>query len=208
MDKIVLSYHDSLLRESDLRLLDTGQWLNDKIIGFMFQYFQYEVFSKNFEEISFLDPDLVHLVKMMPDREIPSILESLNLEPKRFIFLPINDNDDAQAGGSHWSLLIFDAEQECFEHFDSSGDYNHTVAVEVAGKFSKVLKSNKLARMETPQQCNGSDCGVYVVKLTEVICKSKLDASSPWQPSLITNDFIANERENIRRIILTKAGKL
>ncbi|XP_078485598.1 sentrin-specific protease 8-like isoform X2 [Ciona intestinalis] len=207
MDEIVLSYHDSLLRDSDLRLLDTGQWLNDKIIGFMFQYFQYEVFSENSEEISFLDPDLVHLVKMMPDRETPSILGPLNLESKRFVFLPINDNNDAQAGGSHWSLLIFDAERECFEHYDSSGDYNHMVAVEVAGKFSKVLKSRKIERMETPQQCNGSDCGVYVVKLTEVICQSKL-VVSPWQPSLITGDVIANERENMRKIILTKAGKL
>ena len=35
--KIVLSYGDCLLRESDLRLLDRGGWINDKIIGFAFE---------------------------------------------------------------------------------------------------------------------------------------------------------------------------
>lgn len=37
VDDIVLSFQDSLLRKSDVELLQEGQWLNDKIIGFMFQ---------------------------------------------------------------------------------------------------------------------------------------------------------------------------
>ena len=36
-DKIVLSYYDSLIRESDFSLLDAPQWLNDKVIGFYFE---------------------------------------------------------------------------------------------------------------------------------------------------------------------------
>ena len=36
-DEIVLSFHDSLLRESDLRLLEEGRWLNDRLIGFVFE---------------------------------------------------------------------------------------------------------------------------------------------------------------------------
>ena len=37
-DEIVLSFQDSLLRQSDLRLLEEGRWLNDRLIGFMFEY--------------------------------------------------------------------------------------------------------------------------------------------------------------------------
>ena len=33
-DKIVLDYNDSLVYESDLKLLNQGKWLNDRIIGF------------------------------------------------------------------------------------------------------------------------------------------------------------------------------
>jgi len=37
MNDIILSYHDSLLRRSDLELLQEGRWLNDSIISFMFE---------------------------------------------------------------------------------------------------------------------------------------------------------------------------
>lgn len=36
-DDVVLSFHDSLLRESDLSLLEEGRWLNDRLIGFAFE---------------------------------------------------------------------------------------------------------------------------------------------------------------------------
>ena len=36
-DDIVLNFEDSLLRKSDVELLERGRWLNDKIIGFMFE---------------------------------------------------------------------------------------------------------------------------------------------------------------------------
>lgn len=37
VEKTVLSYHDSLLRQSDVSLLDAPNWLNDKIIAFYFE---------------------------------------------------------------------------------------------------------------------------------------------------------------------------
>ena len=36
-DEVILSFHDSLLRRSDVELLQEGRWLNDKLIGFMFE---------------------------------------------------------------------------------------------------------------------------------------------------------------------------
>lgn len=36
-DDVVLSYYDSLLRQSDVELLQEGQWLNDNIIAFMME---------------------------------------------------------------------------------------------------------------------------------------------------------------------------
>ena len=36
-DEVVLSFHDSLLRKSDLSLLEDGRWLNDRLIGFVFE---------------------------------------------------------------------------------------------------------------------------------------------------------------------------
>lgn len=36
-DRITLSYGDSILRESDLTILNSKAWLNDRIIGFAFE---------------------------------------------------------------------------------------------------------------------------------------------------------------------------
>ena len=40
-DKVVLSFHDSLLRVSDVNLLTAGRWLNDKIVSFTFECVHY-----------------------------------------------------------------------------------------------------------------------------------------------------------------------
>ena len=45
-DEIVLSFQDSLLRQSDLRLLEEGRWLNDRLIGFMFEYVSFSILPK------------------------------------------------------------------------------------------------------------------------------------------------------------------
>jgi Ulp1 family protease len=37
-NSVVLSFHDSLLRNSDYELLDEGRWLNDNVIAFAFEY--------------------------------------------------------------------------------------------------------------------------------------------------------------------------
>ena len=36
-DDVVLSFYDSLLRKSDVDLLDGNRWLNDGIVGFVYE---------------------------------------------------------------------------------------------------------------------------------------------------------------------------
>ncbi|CAK8680782.1 unnamed protein product [Clavelina lepadiformis] len=102
MDEIIVNYHDSLLRKSDVRLLEPGNWINDKIIGFMFQYFEFELFQNCSDSVKFFDPDLVQLLKLSSDQDAGSILQSLHLH-QRFLFLPVNDNGALMTpGGQHW----------------------------------------------------------------------------------------------------------
>jgi hypothetical protein len=41
---VVLSFNDSLVRQSDVQLLDGPHWLNDIVIGFCFEYVNYYLF--------------------------------------------------------------------------------------------------------------------------------------------------------------------
>lgn len=53
MDKLILSYQDSCLYESDLKIIQSDSaWLNDRIISFYFEYLQKEVYET--DEILFI----------------------------------------------------------------------------------------------------------------------------------------------------------
>lgn len=50
MDKLILSYNDSCLYESDLQILKSDRaWLSDRIISFYFEYLQLEILKNDFE---------------------------------------------------------------------------------------------------------------------------------------------------------------
>ena len=44
---------------------------------------------------------------MPSDEDLLSVTNSLDLQSKDLVFLPINDNDMDQVGGTHWSLLVY-----------------------------------------------------------------------------------------------------
>lgn len=55
MDKIIISYHDACLYESDYFILKThDSWLNDRIISFYFEYLQKDVFESESDKILFI----------------------------------------------------------------------------------------------------------------------------------------------------------
>ncbi|KAH0564399.1 hypothetical protein KQX54_011883 [Cotesia glomerata] len=167
-DKIVLSYHDSLLRNSDVFLLKDSHWLNDAIIGFYFEYLEQTLESNdNSKNIKLFSPEVTQLLKMT-DQEFPFISTDMD-----YIFFPLNDckKSDA-AGGSHWSLLVYSkAEKTCF-HFDSAHGNNNTEARSFGLKISKQLLGDETAsfkNVQCPQQDNGYDCGIFVLCFTDAI---------------------------------------
>jgi sentrin-specific protease 8 len=108
-DPILVSYHDSIVRKSNLETLDNSNWLDDNIITFAFEYLQYESkFSKDNQNLfEFITPPVVQLIKMSDDLFAEQLLQSIDFLGKEFLILPINDNTRVTVfGGSHWSLLI------------------------------------------------------------------------------------------------------
>lgn len=129
---VVLSFHEVLLHNSDLQLLDGPYWLNDNIISFYFEYLEKNLFSSA-EEILFVSPEVTQCIKMVDTEEIKTFLEPLGIQTKQFVFFALNDNDSPdRAGGSHWSLLVYSKPESCFFHVDSSSGSNHNVAWEFA----------------------------------------------------------------------------
>lgn len=178
MDPVVLSYMDSLLRRSDVSLLDPPSWLNDRVIGFAFEYFAHGRFPGCSDRVCFVSPEVTQFIKCAGDRaEVAAFLEPLGLPAKTAVFLAVNDNGGPAAGGTHWSLLVYLRERAGFLHYDSHGASNAAHARRVAAKLEAFLGAEgRLAFLEeeAPAQQNSYDCGMYVICIAEALCRHLL----------------------------------
>ncbi|VVC92141.1 unnamed protein product [Leptidea sinapis] len=125
---VVLSFHETLLHQSDIELLNGPYWLNDTIISFYFEYLEKVTFIKS-PDILFVPPEVTQCIKMVTPDEIKIFLEPLKIEAKKFVFFALNDNSAPDmVGGSHWSLLVYSRDENSFFHYDSMCGSNHNVA--------------------------------------------------------------------------------
>ena len=177
-EKILLNYNDSLLYESDLDLLSEGNWLNDRLIGFVYEYLEKEVYTDECNETNslfgFVNPSTVQYLKLCQSLDEAKIcfIDPLGLDRKRFVFFPLNNNAKSeQAGGSHWSLIVLDKVKSSIIHYDSIGS-NENTAIDFFKKYKSCFRIKTFSNSDKfPQQTNSSDCGVYV--LGNLIFKEK-----------------------------------
>jgi sentrin-specific protease 8 len=101
-----------------------------------------------------------------------------NFSTTTHIFLPINDcrNVEQAEGGSHWSLLLVGVLDGVAFHYDSLAPANELEARTVAKKMAELLgKLLCFVNMDdTPQQENGSDCGIFVCLLMQHLLLKRL----------------------------------
>jgi len=164
--KVVASLGDCLVREEDMLLLRPGQWLNDQLIGIVFELSEQETFAGS--DIAFIGPEVTQFIKVSPVTELALCLEPLGLSSKRAVLWALNNCASLDApGGSHWSLLVFLRESRTFYHLDSSAGMNSLAAKDMARRASKLLggvgEASAVVEMEVEQQTNGHDCGVFLL---------------------------------------------
>ncbi|KNC96532.1 uncharacterized protein SPPG_08120 [Spizellomyces punctatus DAOM BR117] len=172
--KPILEWHDIILYPEDVALLDDGQWLNDAIISFHYEWMERELF-KNDPAVLFMRPTMVALVSQSaePVDALKGVLPP-NLNERAFVWMPINDGSGLKGGGSHWSLLVWHAGGNTFYYFDSLKGANVEFARQTAERITPLLKQEGQTApgfeiVNTPQQTNGYDCGIYVCSLTGYI---------------------------------------
>ena len=125
------------------------------------------------------------------------------------IFLPINDNPSVELaeGGSHWTLLLVSTIDGVAFHYDSLGGDNVRPAQAATYKLSQLLGIHlRFVNMDdTPQQENGSDCGVFVCLLMKHLLLKRLltaDSSARVSMTMAGREVNAKEgRKDMMRII-------
>nr|XP_033775665.1 sentrin-specific protease 8 [Geotrypetes seraphini]XP_033775666.1 sentrin-specific protease 8 [Geotrypetes seraphini]XP_033775667.1 sentrin-specific protease 8 [Geotrypetes seraphini] len=208
MDPVVLSYMDSLLRQSDVLLLDPPSWLNDHIIGFAFEYFASEQFQDYSKEACFISPEVTQFIKCAcSQEEMVMFLEPLELPHRKVVFLAINDNSNQAAGGTHWSLLVYIKDTNKFAHYDSYSRSNSQHARQVAEKLKPFLGKATFVEEQAPSQQNSYDCGMYVICTTETLCEQHLRGQKKPLLQLLTPPYITHKRTEWKERIKNLAPK-
>lgn len=183
-----LSYYDVRLTREDVDTLK-NDWLTDNMIAFWQEYLENEYLKKYpSSNIVLLRPSMSFMLRMQPD---PAALRSAlpNFARTTHIFLPINDNRNvSQAeGGSHWSLLLVSVIDGVAFHYDSLSASNFEEARMTTHKMAQLLGRplSFLNLQDSPQQQNGSDCGVYVcIIMRHLLLKRLLAANAKEKVSM------------------------
>ena len=199
-------YKNVILYPQDVSSLQSEEWLTDSIIEFYYEYLE-----SRFPSLGFLRPAIVHLLCHAHHSDLDSVLPKQDMS-KDLVFIPINDNDCEQVGGTHWSLAVFHRKSMAFYYYDSLHNFNLKTAQESCKRLSQWICKGTMPmfyQVETPQQMNGYDCGVYVIAITELLC------SRDWSPTLVKPgdlslwkcnhllplQFITSKRLQIRNLI-------
>ncbi|XP_072516344.1 sentrin-specific protease 8 [Salminus brasiliensis] len=204
MDPVVLSYQDSLLRRSDVSLLDGPHWLNDQVIGFAFEYFATERFKSLGDKVCFISPEVTQFIKCAScQEELALFLEPLRLPSRRWVFLAVNDNSNQTAGGSHWSLLLYQRDTGRFSHYDSQSGGNSLHARRIAAKLETFLATKApFVEEPCPSQQNSYDCGMYVICNAEALCESvRVEGCTRLPAQTITPTYITRKRTEWHSLI-------
>ncbi|KAK6613793.1 ulp1 protease family protein [Botrytis cinerea] len=165
-------------------------WLTDNTIAFWQEYISRE--------------RIPQAIPLLPHRPTPPLhgiyatnagqphstpFRSPRLSSHHHIFLPINDNRNvSQAeGGSHWSLLLVSVIDGVAFHYDSLSPSNYEEANTTTYKLGQLLgrQLRFLNLQDTPQQQNGSDCGIYVcIIMRHLLLKRLLCANAREKVSM------------------------
>lgn len=205
---IVLNFHDSLLRQSDLNLLMGPYWLNDQIISFYFEYLERIIFN-NENRLLFISPEVTQCIKIVPETEINIFLDPLKANEKLFIFFALNNNEADSVGGTHWSLLIFSRPENKFYHYDSMNSFNLLNCQHLIKVLKKALNCVEadFENVKCLQQTNGYDCGIHVICNVDVVSNHAVKHLKVQGARQLKNSIIKWKREEILDVIRDLGGQ-
>lgn len=122
------------------------------------------------------------------------------------IFLPVNDCRDVNEaeGGTHWSLLLVSMVDGIAFHYDSLPPGNQTEAFTLQGKLSLLLDRplRFMQLTDSPEQENGSDCGVFVCMfMRDLLLKRLLLANQSQQISMSLGGLEMDAEDGRKQIL-------
>ena len=209
-DSVILRYHDSVIRESDLLLLKGQNWINDSLISFWFEHLQQVAYGDN-TNLLFVSPAVTQLMKIGDANDLPIILDPIGAWFKEYIFLPVNDSiSTCKPGGNHWSLLVYSKHDNTWYHYDSLHGSNTRHVRCLVGRLNTYLNGEippSFVETTCTQQNNSYDCGAFLMLYTQIIAKRAMENSHLGKDCIADRSEGNNMRKTIFNLIKKSSNK-
>lgn len=172
MDAVILDFENAEVRASDFDSLKPEGWLTGEIINFYWTYLERREFRTE-KSVLFLGTYTAYRISNAENSTVTdTIATQLSGElggERELILIPLNHR-------SHWSLLVYCRLTRTFYHYDSINRHNRQFAERAAGRLLRVLEPTLrdgfyFKSMQTPQQNNDFDCGIYVLAIAEELAR-------------------------------------
>ncbi|KAF5842579.1 hypothetical protein DUNSADRAFT_6429 [Dunaliella salina] len=214
----VLNYGDSCLRKGDVDLLTHGQWLNDQIISFWFEYLARDKYKDLIDSHRALlvPPSLAFILASMGPQEGSMLLEPMKANQAQVAVFAINDSNDLHApnSGFHWTVLAFERASGTFRHYDSASGCS-SASAQAARRTVLATKDalgvpasspDDIVEVQAmPRQQNGFDCGVFASCVTDMLCKWQVEGKGFEQQEPYMREGLCREvsgwRASVRKLI-------
>ncbi|KAJ1944737.1 hypothetical protein FBU59_002518, partial [Linderina macrospora] len=146
-------------------------WLTGEIINFYWTFLERREFRSE-SSLLFLGTYTAYRISNAENATITdniSMQLSEELKHRHLVLIPLNHR-------SHWSLLVYCRLTKTFYHYDSISRHNRKFAERAVGRFLRVLEPKAkdgfyFKPMQTPQQNNDFDCGIYVLAIAEELAR-------------------------------------
>ncbi|PVU94594.1 hypothetical protein BB561_002424 [Smittium simulii] len=196
-DKLLFLHRSNAIYTSAFSTLTTGDWLQDSIIGFYFDYLE-EIFKLENSNIFLFQPSVIHLIANTSDIEDARDSLPAEIQSKDYLFLPTNNGDVFNTDGSHWSLLVYDCRNNIFRYYDSMCNSNFYSTKLMVERICKLLNKSKtnLVIEKCEQQPNDFDCGVYILIYTKMLIQ-RLLAQADYERLLYTSSHQSGYNEEL-----------
>uniref|UniRef100_A0A6S8JRZ7 Ubiquitin-like protease family profile domain-containing protein n=2 Tax=Dunaliella tertiolecta TaxID=3047 RepID=A0A6S8JRZ7_DUNTE len=218
----VLSYGDSCLRKGDADLLKHGQWLNDQVISFWFEYLVRDKYKDlvSSHQILLVPPSLTFILATVGSpQEASMLLETMQPDRAEVAVFAINDSNDIGAANSgfHWTVLAFERASKTFRHYDSAPGCS-SASAQAARRTLLATKDalgvpsyspDDIVEVQAmPRQQNGFDCGVFACCVTDMLCKWQAEAKRCEQQEPCMREALCREASNWRAGVQKLIGEL
>ena len=198
------SYHGISLTNDDMHTISRNNWLTDNVISFYYQYLKYEVFGKH-TDVLLIKPTVSYMLTLLSEiNDFKQSALSLRLHTRQIVFCPLNNE-------SHWAILVYVRMLGRWFYYDSIQSLLQQQAEVLCARLYRLTSDSNpslqnitddewrpsFMSMQTPQQNNSYDCGMYVLAITHLLLDRYFDKHTlPVSIQLISSRSMSRSRSS------------